>query len=319
MGKCIDLTGQKFGKLLVKERVENQVSPKGKIKARWRCECDCGNEVFSTSSNLKSGKNQCWECAHKETGKKKRKNIEGQTFGYLTVNEIRREKDKNGKQRTYCVCTCKCGKEHITQMDILLSPGLHSCGCARKEIADQLSRSIIGLKFGRLTVIKELKELTPRKVICKCECGNEITVLKTDIMSFHTQSCGCLQIDRITEANSNRPIVSSKEILIDNFLNQENIPHIPQYYFDDCRDIMPLPFDFAVFKPNGEFFLLEYDGKQHFEPIDFFGGIDGFNLRVKHDKIKDKYCNKNNIKLVRCNYLMTDDEIINYLKEIIIQ
>lgn len=316
MNNCIDLTGMKFGKLTIKKRVDNYISPKGRIKARWEAECDCGNIVYSTTANIKSGRCQCWDCAHKATGAAKRKNIEGQTFGYLTVLSIRRTFSKSGKQRTYCYCECKCGKRLDVLMDTLMSPGLHSCGCARKEIANKLSKNIDGMKFGRLTVLKELKEYTPRRVLCLCDCGNEIVVIKTDLMSYHTQSCGCLQMERITEANSNRPIVSSKEVLIKNYLEDNNISYISQYYCDDCRDVMPLPFDFALLLIN-KFILVEYDGKQHFEPIDFFGGVEGFELRKKHDEIKNKYCHDNKIQLVRIPYTMDDESIINLLNQII--
>ena len=172
------------------------------------------------------------------------------------------------------------------------------------------------MKFGRLTVIKEFKENTPRRVLCLCDCGNEVVVLKTDLMSYHTQSCGCLQMDRITEANSNRPLVSSKEVLIKNYLEEKNVSFIPQYYYDDCRDVMPLPFDFALFLA-AKCVLVEYDGKQHFEPIEFFGGAEGFELRKRHDEIKDKYCQDNNIQLIRIPYTMDDESIIKTLDQII--
>ena len=38
MGKFIDLTGQKFGRLLVLERAENKYG-----RTAWKCKCDCGN------------------------------------------------------------------------------------------------------------------------------------------------------------------------------------------------------------------------------------------------------------------------------------
>ena len=43
MGKFNDLTGQKFGRLTVIERVEDAITEKGNRFARWHCNCDCGN------------------------------------------------------------------------------------------------------------------------------------------------------------------------------------------------------------------------------------------------------------------------------------
>lgn len=53
MGKFKDLTGQRFGRLTVIERVEDYVSPKGCHAVQWLCKCDCGNEVVALGSNLK--------------------------------------------------------------------------------------------------------------------------------------------------------------------------------------------------------------------------------------------------------------------------
>ena len=67
MGKCEDLTGQKFGKLTVIKRVENHVQPCGKQYVQWLCKCDCGNETVVRSANLKGGRTQSCGCLIKET------------------------------------------------------------------------------------------------------------------------------------------------------------------------------------------------------------------------------------------------------------
>ena len=62
MGKFKDLTGQKFGRLTVLERVENAKC--GKV--RWLCRCDCGNEVIVNGSSLTSQNTKSCGCFHKE-------------------------------------------------------------------------------------------------------------------------------------------------------------------------------------------------------------------------------------------------------------
>jgi len=47
---------------------------------------------------------------------------------------------------------------------------------------------------------------------------------------------------------------------------------------------------------------IEYDGVQHFKSIDYFGGENGFKKRQQNDKIKNIYCIKNKIKLLRIRY-----------------
>ncbi len=50
MGKFVDLTGQKFGKLIVIERAENKNN-----RPAWRCRCECGNVIIVKAQNLKTG------------------------------------------------------------------------------------------------------------------------------------------------------------------------------------------------------------------------------------------------------------------------
>ena len=62
MGKFIDLTGQKFGKLTVVKRIENYIQPNGSIKTQWLCKCECGNETIVKSDMLKSGNTRSCGC-----------------------------------------------------------------------------------------------------------------------------------------------------------------------------------------------------------------------------------------------------------------
>ena len=62
MGKLIDLTGQKFGRLTVLTR-------KGKTKsgnAKWLCQCECGKETIVSSIELKSGDTRSCGCLREE-------------------------------------------------------------------------------------------------------------------------------------------------------------------------------------------------------------------------------------------------------------
>lgn len=87
------------------------------------------------------------------------------------------------------------------------------------------------------------------------------------------------------------------------YLIEHNIPYIPQKTFDDLKDSKPLHFDFYLPTYN---LAIEYDGRQHFEPVDFGGGMEQaeieFQNTVKHDKMKQEYCLANNINLLRIDY-----------------
>ena len=85
--------------------------------------------------------------------------------------------------------------------------------------------------------------------------------------------------------------------------------------FDDCRDKVPLRFDFRVNKS----FLIEADGKQHEEAVEFFGGQEAFELQKKHDKIKTEYCKTHGIPLLRIPHTKIDqiDTILeNFMRKL---
>ena len=90
---------------------------------------------------------------------------------------------------------------------------------------------------------------------------------------------------------------------------ENNVNYIHQFKFNDCRNIKELIFDFYLPEYN---LCLEFDGRQHFEPISFFGGEDGFYKRKINDHIKNDYCLLNGIELVRISY-----EDINLVEKIL--
>lgn len=63
--KFIDLTGQRYDRLVVVGRVDDYISPKGKREAQWECVCDCGNHCIVRRSNLASGHTSSCGCAKK--------------------------------------------------------------------------------------------------------------------------------------------------------------------------------------------------------------------------------------------------------------
>ncbi len=110
------------------------------------------------------------------------------------------------------------------------------------------------------------------------------------------------------------PICSSSkgELKIINFLQKNGIDFKTQYKF---KDLKQLRFDFYLHDLN---ILIEYDGIQHFKPIDFFGGVNSFKILKDNDTLKNNYCKNNNIRLIRINYKQFKklDKILSKIKEI---
>ena len=128
-------------------------------------------------------------------------NLVGQRFNRLLVLE-RAENTKQGQLQW--LCQCDCGNTCIARGCSLKNGAKKSCGCLRKETArNNTFKDIEGEIFGRLTVIKEIKnddkEDTFSYWLCRCECGNEVVVTGVSLRNGNTKSCGCLQKDKIKE------------------------------------------------------------------------------------------------------------------------
>lgn len=111
---------------------------------------------------------------------------------------------------------------------------------------------------------------------------------------------------------------SRGELLVQETLEDNNIEFKKEYTFEDCVYINKLRFDFAVFKENTLLCCLEYDGIQHYEPIEYFGGLENFKKQQIRDNIKKEYCLNNNIPLLKIPYSISDkkvkEEVLNFIE-----
>lgn len=141
-----DLLNQRFGRLLVVEKTNKRKD--GRII--WKCLCDCGNYTEVTSHNLLSGTTKSCGCLHQETGKYFKKDLTGQTFGYLKVIKDTGKSYKYKKQsHSIWLCQCQRDGNYIeVRSDSLLNNRTISCGCCQgsyysTKIQDILSQSKI--------------------------------------------------------------------------------------------------------------------------------------------------------------------------------
>ncbi len=105
-----NLEGQRFGKLLVLEYVQDQT--------KWKCQCDCGNITYVTAGALVGGRTKSCGCIPK----RKIEDITGKKFNYLTVIRLAYKKDN----KFYYECQCDCGEKTIVERSKL---GItQSCG-----------------------------------------------------------------------------------------------------------------------------------------------------------------------------------------------
>ncbi len=79
-------------------------------------------------------------------------------------------------------------------------------------------------------------------------------------------------------------------------LLKHQISYETEKRFDKCKYKKTLPFDFYIPKIN---LLIEFDGEQHYKPVEVFGGVEAFEKQQIKDVIKNKYAKENNYYLVR--------------------
>lgn len=120
-----------------------------------------------------------------------------QIFGYLHVDR------KAGLQNHHVIweCTCKCGNKVFVTTGDLKQGKTKQCGCWKKEQSKKNAINEIGNIYERLTVVKRAGTNNDGKALwlCKCSCGNEITVSGRDLRSGKTKSCGCYNKDIVQQ------------------------------------------------------------------------------------------------------------------------
>ena len=298
----INYVGRRYGMLVVEEVIYEKMTTgcRGTI-TKFKCKCDCGNEKIIRADSIRyRNKRSCGCNSLNQRRKNKRKDITGEKYGRLTVLEMIWGNRAEGT-RTKCRCICECGAEVIVSADQLKRGNTGSCGCYNKDVISKIkTKDWTGIKtpFGVEFVSQAYQKNKRWFWNCICpSCGEIFVTMPSRAMSGNTRTCGC-------------ETKSRNEIYIGNILNDMNINYVEQYSFPDCKNIFPLKFDFAIFdKKENISFLLEYDGVQHYKPVEFFGGDDGFKIRKKRDQIKNKYCQENGIDLLRIPYFLSPNEV----------
>ena len=261
------MIGERFGKLKVLsfEGVRNE-------KAIFKCRCDCGKEIVVRGNDLKSGGTTSCGCAKKEAIHKRYEKtwnlFIGTKINLLTATKFIGTENGNAMFEF----ECECGNKTILPAYIVKSGGIKSCGCSRKEAMckkyEDVWSSFIGTKINFLTATKFIGTKNEKAMFeFECECGNKIILSADTVKSGKTKSCGCIGS-------------SYGEAYISKLLDDSKILYRKQQTFEDLRaedTKRLLYYDFAILNKNNEVVrLIEYDGIQHFQPVSYFGGKEGF-------------------------------------------
>ena len=179
-------------------------------------------------------------------------------------------------------------KYETTPKSLLKGHGCPKCSRNAKLTKEEFENRVDKLYKGSFKVVGNYKNMKTNIEI-KHNCGNTIKATPDNILRYLISCDRCL-------GSKGEHIV--KHILDKIDLNKLGMKYVSQYYFRDCKRILPLRFDFCIINKNKEpILLIEYDGEGHF--IDIWGTLESIQ---ESDRIKEKYCEVNKIPLIRLKY-----------------
>ena len=265
------------------KKVNNDIEVLGeyinnKIKIKCKCKLD-GYEWEATPNSLLNGQG-CPKC------KSNKMQLTHEEF-INRIKEINSDIEILGEYKGSKIkIKVKCKKDGH-KWEVTPNSLLHGYGCPKCYGRNKTTEDFINELREINNDIEVLGEYVSSNTKIKCKCkldGYEWEATPNSLLS----GSGCPKCN-----------ASKGEKRIAKYLDSRNIEYKSQYKFNNCKSKYKLPFDFYIPSKN---MAIEYDGRQHYEIIDYFDGLDGFiDVKIR-DTIKTIYCKENNIKLIRIAY-----------------
>ena len=262
-------------------------------KSKLTLEC-CKGHIFDISWDMWNSGIRCpYCCKRKKLTSELKEDLELE--GYELISK--HEKDIKGQD----VLTIKCDKGHSYEIKYANHSRGTRCPHCEKENRTALMKSL-GLKNRKTyEFVKEEMEKEGLTVLSKEYLGKDekMSVVCPNGHNYETTW-------QIFQMGSRCPHckMSKGEKEIKKYLESNSIEYIFQHKFEECKDKQLLKFDFYIPKYN---MCIEYDGEQHYMPIDFAGkgeewAIQNMKNTQLRDRLKDQYCKDNNINMIRIPY-----------------
>lgn len=214
-------------------------------------------------------------------------------YSYLLINDL-----KSIKNKVKIICPIHGVFKQVASSH-LLGRGCLKCGGSEKlnnKTFRYKSIKIHGNKYD-YSLVNYINNTTKVKIICK-KHGEFNQTASNHLMGQNCPNCK----------------TSKSELKIAEYLKKNKIKYFRQKTFESCLNPntnYKLRFDFYLPKHN---ICIEYDGIQHFKSIEYFGGEKNFNYIKYLDKLKNVFCKKNKIKLIRIPFYK---DVYKSLKKII--
>jgi len=266
------------------------------VKDKILIYCHIHGEFKQKISDHIYNKTGCPKCANKNITNsdfiKKSIKVHGDKYDYSLVDYV--------NCNTKIIIICKLHGEFKQTPDVHLNnSGCPECAIINSRLSKndfiKKSKEIHGNNYD-YSLVDYVNQRTKIKIICTVHGVFEQTPNK------HLQNRGCPTCKK-----------SKGELKIKKFLDDNSIKYEQNKKFENCKYINHLLFDFYL---NEFKTCIEYDGEQHFIPINKWGGEENLKNNKIRDNIKNEYCINNDIKLIRIKYT---ENIIDILKNNILK
>lgn len=284
----------------------------------------CGNIFEMRPNNFTNGQ-RCPKCGRSSSQNNRRKTAEEfkkEVVSCYGIGEYEVIGDYVDSETKVKVKHNKCGLVYDTRpADFTRGHGCPDCayntrstkiGVSQRTPLSEVKKSIkniLGDEYVVLTKDEDYKGNRQHIIVKHLVCGTEYTPRYSDIQSKHNGCPNCYSVKR----SYYEKVIN--EMLKDNFNLNINEDYYYGYTNSGAYYKGKLHLDFFLPKYN---VAIEYDGKQHYVPVKFFGGEDSLKLIQTRDKVKNEYCLQNNISLYRIPYTINHkEEILEELHKIL--
>lgn len=283
----------------------SNIKKSGKHRSVVKMKCECGNVFEKTWEHIYGDKYlKCYSCSRKSTSKKRKAMYDKKHLHLILEQGYKPLELRDNYYANESI--------EVEELDTGYRGFIKISRKIKRMLVFSVKYNYSNYVYNLNMLIKNnggnseaLSVVNDDNITIKCGCCGKIfttTRSRCSKLRFYCRDC----------VND----MSTNEIKVSEYLKSLGINYIYEFIINSCRDKNPLPFDFYLDKYN---LFIEVDGEQHFRPINFGYedndiAIKRFEIQQKHDEIKNEYCKKWNIPLLRLSYI--DFKDTTYIKKI---
>lgn len=272
--------------------------------------CPIHGEFETTPSKFLQSKHGCRKCSFEESHKLQRKTTEQfidecksiwkDKYTYEKVNYIDSD--------TKVIITClEHGDFETRPADFIRGHGCPKCKSKIISESNNNKKDTLESFIEKATLVHKNKYKYDKVVYIDSRSPVTITCPKhgdfEQLPSNHLSGNGCPRCNN-----------SKGEMLLDKILNDMSIPYYSQYKIEFENNTYFLDFYIEI---GSKKYCIEYHGRQHYEPVEHFGGVERFKKQIIRDYKVREYCFLNNIQLLEINCTWNEQTIFEYVNKLL--